>query len=204
MNYLVLDTSGKNLTVIIKNGQKVYSHFDEDCGVKHSVSLMPSVEELAKKANLDLSNVDFFGVVVGPGSFTGIRIGVSTIKALAFAFNKPCLSLTSFDTLSYNVIENGKKALSLIDASHGAYYTCGYLGKQVILPPCYMLKEQIKEILGDYDIVVCDKQSDIGNVASVLDGLKIAIEQNLDKLSYNLDEIVPLYVRKSQAEEGRK
>ena len=122
MNYLAIDTSGKNLTVIIKKGQEVYKVHDENCGVNHSVELMPKVEELIKKANFDLKSADFFACVVGAGSFTGIRIGVSTVKALCFAYSKPCLSVTSFDTMAYN-IKSGK-VLTLIDAKHNGFYAC--------------------------------------------------------------------------------
>ena len=88
MKYLAIDTSGKNLIVIAKNGDKEEIFFDPDCGLNHSVTLMDAVEQTAQKIQLDLSSVDFFSCTLGAGSFTGIRIGVSTIKALCFAYKK--------------------------------------------------------------------------------------------------------------------
>ena len=74
MKYLAIDTSGKNLTVIIKKDDVIYTFHDDKCGVSHSVELMPRVEELAKRADFDFNSADFFACVVGAGSFTGIRI----------------------------------------------------------------------------------------------------------------------------------
>jgi tRNA A37 threonylcarbamoyladenosine modification protein TsaB len=62
MNYLAIDTSGKNLTVIIKKGDEYFTYYDEECGVSHSVDLMPRVEELLVKADFDLSTADFSAV----------------------------------------------------------------------------------------------------------------------------------------------
>ena len=102
MRYIAIDTSAKNLTIIAYDNGKIHKVFDEECGVNHSTELMPKLEELLHKANFDLKDADFLACVVGAGSFTGIRIGVATVKALCFAYKKPCLSITSFDTLAYN------------------------------------------------------------------------------------------------------
>ena len=203
MNYLAIDTSGKNLTVIIKNGDNIYSYYDLECGVNHSVNLMPEIEKLIKKADFSLENADFFVCVVGAGSFTGIRIGVSTVKALCFAFNKPCLSITSFDTLAYN--ENNGKVLALIDAKHNGFYACGYNDKKIDFEPKYILREEAEKLSKNYDIIVSNQEI-LGfniKVVSLLDGLKNAIREKQEEISYDIDALSPLYCRKSQAEEGR-
>ena len=202
MNYFAVDTSGKNLTIIICNEDKIYKYDDFECGVNHSVELMPRVEELAKEANFDFKKADFMVSVVGPGSFTGIRIGVATVKALCFAFNKPCLALTSFDTLAYNT---DGKILALIDAKHNGFYACGYENNKVILQPSYLMRDRIEELIKEYDSVVASASIeglDV-KVVSIAEGLQKAIEQNLSKISSDLESLSPLYVRKSQAEEGR-
>ncbi len=203
MNYLAIDTSGKNLTVIIKNGDNIYSYYDLECGVNHSVNLMPEIEKLIKKADFSLENADFFACVVGAGSFTGIRIGVSTVKALCFAFNKPCLSITSFDTLAYN--ENNGKVLALIDAKHNGFYACGYNDKKIDFEPKYILREEAEILSKNYDIIVSNQEI-LGfniKIVSLLDGLKNAIREKQEEISYDIDALSPLYCRKSQAEEGR-
>ena len=202
MNYLAIDTSGKNLTVIVCKDGVITEYFDSECGVNHSVALMPKIEEIALKADFDFKKADFFCAVVGAGSFTGIRIGVSTIKAMCFAFNKPCLSITSFDTLAYN--EQGKKVLSLIDAKHNGFYACGYENDKVVLEPCYIDRAQVESLLSEYQGVSSTQVEGLSlKLVSVSTGLIKAIEKKANEVSFDLESLSPLYVRKSQAEEGR-
>lgn len=201
MNYLAIDTSGKNLTVVICKNDKISVLHDAECGVNHSVELMPKVEELAIKAEFDFNDADFFAAVVGAGSFTGIRIGIATVKAMCFAFNKPCLSITSFDTLAYN--EKGK-VLAVIDAKHNGFYVCGYEDNKVVLPPAYITRDKLEEICGEYNMVAI-APIDGFNVksVSVADGLVKAIAKKTNEITSDIEALTPLYVRKSQAEEGR-
>ena len=202
MNYLAVDTSGQSLTIIICKDDKIYKHFDGECGVKHSTRLMPQIEKLAGEVGFDYAKADFFCAVVGAGSFTGIRIGVSTIKAMCFAFNKPCLSITSFDTLAYNNVSD--KVLAVIDAKHNGFYVCGYSNQKVCLEPCYLERAQVEQLLKEYKGVAIDEIDGLNlKKVNVADGLCNAIIKNLDKVSIDLESLSPLYVRKSQAEEGR-
>ncbi len=201
MKYLAIDTSGSNLTVLVCNQDKIYKFYDQNCGVNHSVAVMGRLEQLVLDAKLDLADVDFFAVVTGAGSFTGIRIGVATVKALCFAYKKPCLNITSFDTLAYNTL--GGKVLAVIDAKHDGFYVCGYDGEAVCFPPSYLLKQDLLKLkgeylfAGDFDAEFIDKRVD------VCDGLIRAVEKKSHLATFDLDSVVPLYVRKSQAEEGR-
>ena len=124
INYLAIDTSGNGLTVAVGGEKKAVSRL-ENCTLTHSVELMGEIEKTLEKAGLDKENIDVFACSVGPGSFTGIRIGVSTVKAFGYALNKKVLAVTSFLSLAYNV-EKGRKKLAVIDARHGNYYACGY------------------------------------------------------------------------------
>lgn len=202
MNYIAMDTSGKHLTVIACKDGKLTVSYDVDCALKHSVTLMNAVESAAEKAELDISSVDFFACVVGAGSFTGIRISVATVKALCFAYGKPCLPITSFDTMAYNKI--GGKILTVIDAKHNGYYVCGYDGESVILPPAYMSGEELSSIKKGYKVVSAEKIAGLKCVVSdVVKGLATAIENKKSSATLDLESVNPLYVRKSQAEEGR-
>ena len=202
MNYLAIDTSGKYLSVVVCKNGIITSFHDDECGVNHSVALMPKVQELVNTAGVDFNELDFFACVVGAGSFTGIRIGVATVKAMCFAYNKPCLSITSFDTLAYN--EKGGKVLAMIDAKHNGFYVCGYQDGEIILPPAYMMREDVEKIISDYKIVAIDEILGFNvNKVSVLEGLIRAVEIKRENATSDLESLVPLYVRKSQAEEGR-
>ncbi len=203
MNYLAIDTSGKNLTVIIKKDNEVFKFSDPDCGVNHSVELMPKVEQLLEKSGFNPAKADFFACVVGAGSFTGIRIGVATVKAMCFAYSKPCLAITSFDTLAYN--EKGGKVLAIIDAKHNGFYVCGYDNGKVVHSPSYLMRAEVESIVAEYDQTVAIAPVEGLNVksVSVVDGLERAIENKLDQISSDPERLTPLYVRKSQAEENR-
>ena len=203
MNYLAIDTSSKNLIVILSVGKKDYIAYDSDCGVKHSETLMPTVERLLLEAGVSIGDIDFFACTVGAGSFTGIRIGVSTVKALAFATGKPALKVTSFDVIAYN--RTSGKVLAVIDAGHGGYYVSGYSDGKVVIEPSYIDRERIFELSKEYTLLSAEKCDGIDcEIVDPVNGLKTAVRKNADKVTFDLDEISPLYVRLSQAEEGRK
>lgn len=204
MNYLAIDTSGEHLSIVICKDDKIYKYYQDKCGVKHSVVLMEQVEKLAMESGFDFNVADFFCAVVGAGSFTGIRIGVSTVKAFCLAYNKPCLSVTSFDCLAYNMdIQN--KVLAIIDAGHNGYYCCGYKDNKIVDTPCYILLDKLLELEKDYDIKVSKTPIEGINVkdVSLIDGLVNAIKSLYKNATLNWDSLTPLYCRKSQAEEGR-
>lgn len=202
MKYLAIDVSGKHMTVAVDNGKKVFCKYQKDAGVQHSVILNESIENTLKKAQIELDDLDFIACVVGAGSFTGIRIGVSTAKALAFAKNKPVVKITSFDCMAYNK-EKGK-TLCIIDAGHNGFYVCGYTDKKEDLSPRYVLKEELEKYK-DYTFVSGEKIDGLKTeIVSIKDGLILAVKEKEKTATYNYDELTPLYVRKSQAEEGRK
>ena len=200
MKYLAIDTSG-DLIVIAVNGEKSRINYLKGCNTKHSVTLMPYVEQALNECDLKLCDVDFLAVVTGPGSFTGIRIGVSTVKALAFALNKPVLALTSFDLLAYS--DNApSKCTCLIDANHNNYYVARYQNKVLSQAPAFLSQEKILSDLSDYEIAV---NAPIGwhsaTVCDIVKGLKNACE-TLYNNAGELENVVPLYVKKSEAEEN--
>lgn len=200
MNYLAVDTSGKHLTVLVKKDGKVYEYFDKDCGVFHSVKIMTEIENMLLKANMRLTDVDFFACTVGAGSFTGIRIGVSTIKALAFANKKPILRITSFDTLAYN--KDSERVLAVIDAKHNGYYVCPYVGGAAETAR-YVLKDELSKYRG-FRFLSSEKIAGVDTeVVSCVKGFIRAIEFKSAEITDDINSLTPLYVRKSQAEEGR-
>lgn len=202
MNYLAIDTSGANLTIVLCIDNEKHTYHDKECGVNHSVALMPKIQSMALENNFDLSEVDFFACVVGAGSFTGIRIAVSTIKAFCFAYKKPCLSITSFDTLAYN--KQSGKTLAVIDAKHNGFYVCGYQDGEVVLPPEYINREKLTELAKEFNLVASWQIEGFQvEEVSVLLGLIKAVDKKQNLITNDLESLIPLYVRKSQAEEGR-
>lgn len=201
MNYLAIDTSGSHLTVVLKIQGKLYTVYNENCGVLHSTALMPAVENLLEQACATLSQVDFIACVVGAGSFTGIRIGISTVKALCYALKKPCLRVTSFDTLAYDTIDGD--ALCVIDAKHGSFYAQRYDNFNEVTNAEFISGEELLNFANGSKIVCSSNIPFEYQKGDLLNGLINAVEKNADKITQDLEELTPLYIRKSQAEENR-
>lgn len=201
MKYLAFDTSATRLTVAVGGNKKVAKGVEE-CFHSHSVVLMPEIENCLMQAETDLKDIDVFACSVGPGSFTGIRIGVSTAKAFAYALSKKVLGVTSFESLAYNIVDKVKK-LTVIDARHDNFYVCGFdENNSVIVEPCFKTKQEIIDLYSDF-LIVSDVEIDDLNAkkGDMIDGFVKAVEAKLSLASDNRESVVPLYVKKSQAEE---
>ena len=202
-NFLAIDTSNNHLAVLAAKNGTAHSVFIPDCAMKHSVSVMPAVEEALKKADLRLEECDFFAAVVGAGSFTGIRIGISVVKGFCLAFEKPALPVTSFDVAAYNTLDGVSKQLCLVDALHDCYYACGYENGKVVFPPAYLEEEEVLRLAEQgYALVSCASLP-LAEKATVLsaDPCK-GLERAVLALSAEgkFGELAALYVRKSSAE----
>ena len=201
-NFVAVDTSGNYLTVVAGKGGEFFSVSIHDCLMKHSVSVMPAVDEVLKKANMSLEECDFFSAVVGAGSFTGIRIGISIAKGFSLAYNKPSLPITSFDVSAYNRVDEGK-LLCLVDALHDSYYVCGYEKGEVVYPPAYLSEEEVLALVKEGYTLCGVGEMPISAKAEVkpvnpVEGLKQAVCALAEKQAFG--ELTALYVRKSSAE----
>lgn len=197
-NFLAVDTSSRYLAVAAKKGEKTAVTFLSDCAMQHSVRLMDEIDKTLNEVGLSPAECDFFAAVTGPGSFTGIRIGISCVKGFATALGKKTVGVTSFEVLSYN-INSCCDYLTAIDAAHGRYYVCGYNkdGKQDIAP-CYLSGEEVEAFsrpVYGFENLPLENYTRL-DASSLL--LK-AIEKNGGKSG----DICALYVRRSQAEEER-
>lgn len=202
LNFLAIDTSGKYLSVIAYREGETERVFLPSCAMKHSVVLMDEIESVLSRAKLRPENCDFFAAVVGPGSFTGIRIGISTVKGLCFACEKPALSITSFDCLAY--AEN-KRVLALVDAGHGCFYACGYdESKAVVVPPVYCTEREVSSLIAQgFAPVAADSLFEGCAVIDPCEGLLRAAEAKSREM-IPASGLTALYLRKSSAEENRK
>ncbi len=198
-NFLAIDTSSRHLTVLAVKGEKAVLRYLPDCALKHSVVLMGEADKALKEAGLSPAECDFFSAVTGPGSFTGIRIGVSAVKGFAVGVRKPTVAVTAFELLAYNIEDDN--FYTVIDAAHGHYYVCGFnKDKDIILDPSYMSAEEVEKLdankYGFEDLPLSRY-------------LKLEIQSCLyravlAKSGQKCGAMHALYVRKSQAEENRK
>ncbi len=200
MKFLAIDTSAKRLAVIAK-GERTSVRDLPDCAMQHSVRLMGEIDAALKEAGLSLGDCDLIACVVGPGSFTGIRIGISTAKGLCMAAEIPALAVTSFDCLAY--AEKSGKKLCLVDAGHGYFYACPYDGTAAVAPARYLSREEAEALIAQGYAPVSGEELTIGSqVVCAADGLLAAVEA----LARNAGPCALLgaeYLRKSSAEEKR-
>ncbi len=126
MNILALDTSGPVAGVaILKNGEAAYEAMAVN-RFTHSVSLMPMVEEGFARSGLAIRDIDLFAVTVGPGSFTGVRIGVSTVKGMAHGAQKPCVGINALEALASGAPFFDGTVCPIQDARAGQVYGAAF------------------------------------------------------------------------------
>ena len=226
MKNLAVDTSSKICAVAILEDNNKIDEISLDNGKTHSENLMPILKEVLERNNLKLSDFNLISVSVGPGSFTGIRIGIASIKPLAEVYNLPVASVTSLESLARNVenVDSDTTIISLIDARNNQVYAG-------VFDNDYNLKEE--EIAEDIEVVLKKAEKFIkivfvgdgavlhkdliserlvnneikftdNNEQSAVNTGKIGYKKYLNKDLKNADTILPIYLRKSQAERLKK
>jgi len=221
MKILSIDTSSDICGVALLENDNLIDDNSISNGMTHSENLMPLISELLKRNNIELKEINLIACSVGPGSFTGIRIGVSTAKAFAEVNNIKIAEVTSLETLSQN-IENSDTKVSLIDARNNQVY-CGIFDNNGILKEEYLADDinVIIERMSKYkDITVVGSGAELHKALlteKILDikfskdnfqtaigtgivGYKKSINNDLK----NADEFLPIYLKKSQAERLKK
>ena len=127
-NYKLLaaDTSAKTATVALFENGSLIAEYTQNIGLTHSEGFLPLLETMLNITGRDISEIDYYAVTNGPGSFTGLRIGVSTIKGLAHAQNKPLIMLSTLDALSENIPAFSGYVCPMLDARRQEVYTAVY------------------------------------------------------------------------------
>lgn len=126
MIVLSIDSSSKVATVAILKDDVLLGEYILNDKREHSVILMPLIENLLKECNLTIDDIDGYVVSKGPGSFTGLRIGMATVKGMSFGNNKPYISISSLDALAYNLISFNGIICPIMDALRENVYTALY------------------------------------------------------------------------------
>lgn len=129
MKILALETSAKAVSAaVVENGKVLCSGY-QDTGLTHSRTLMPIVEHILKNADLTMADMDAIAVAAGPGSFTGIRIGVSAAKGLAFAVAKPAIGVSTLAAMARNVAFADGLVICAMDARRSQIYNAVFEAK---------------------------------------------------------------------------
>lgn len=233
MKILAVDTSSKNCSVAIvevdenKNYNTIISENNDDERT-HSQKLMPMIDEMLKKSNLSLDDINLLACCLGPGSFTGIRIGIATIKAFADVKNIPTVGVTSLESLAYNVSQYSL-IFPIIDCKNENVYSALFAFENntyvqigdniaenintVLDNFSKFIKNKAITFIGDGSILHKDliKEKFAGssinfsenNIQSSIFLAKCAYDKYLKGLYGDSNYISPLYLRKSQAERAK-
>lgn len=206
MRYLYIDTSSSFLYTAIVDKNNLVSSISEDYGQSLSEIALPRIVEMFEKNNLSTKDVDKIIVVNGPGSFTGIRIGITIAKVLAWSLNIPITTISSLEAMAISS-NSDKVHIPMINARRGFVYTAIYDkdNKEIFKPKHIKLSDLKKEFvnLDDYEIISNDEfEEDLQAVKYEPDYLKI-IERYKDRESVNPHAVNPNYLKLTEAEESK-
>ncbi len=228
MKILAFDGTAKVASVAVCDGGRIIGQYSIDNGLTQSELLLPMAEDLLKSLKLSFSDIDIFATAVGPGSFTGVRIGVSLIKGLAFGRGVPCVEVSTLEALAENLRTLDGIYAPCMDARrsqvYNALFECeGGKIKRLCADRAISLSELAEELCGygeravylsgdGYGVAMAALSGTVptlketpellinGNAASVA---RVA-ERKYEAGEYVSDsELSPLYLRLPQAERER-
>lgn len=194
MNILGIDTSTKKANVCIKKNNNIINK-TIDNEITHSEKLLPLIDQTLKDSKLSLKEINYLACSIGPGSFTGIRIGIATIKAFAKVLDVPIFAVSSLDILAYTDIhESDDYIISIMDAKNfRIYYSVykvnklKYYGK--LIPVLSTILDYSNDIIDDAldninNIFLKEDLSTIPNLKIIGDCSEIYEEVFINKLDY--------------------
>ena len=203
---LFIDTSMTNVSISIVKDNKILSIIQENIPNEHSKYATSYVKQVIDKAGIDANDIDNLLVVNGPGSFTGVRIGVTIAKTYGYLINKEIIPVSSLKSLA---ISSGKKdiIMSIITANRNNYYVGIYDNNfNEIIKEQFVSKEQLIELINKYNPYLVSNDFNVVGTSKInkvnLDILSI-IEyyKDMDKVNYHA--LVPNYLKLPQAMENR-
>ena len=228
MNILAVDTAGKTAGVALLQDDRLLYECYLDAGMTHSETLMPLVDHCLSLCGMGCGDIDLYGVNAGPGSFTGLRIGVATAKGLAWPEDKPCAPCSTLESMAWPLAHlEGRVIVCAMDARRSQVYNALFLaageGLQRLTPDRAIGLDQLGEELKKVEkekIVVGDGARLCYNTLTEQGiTLKMAPEHLRMQSAWGVaraalelvrsgglvsgEELAPVYCRLSQAERER-
>ena len=224
MNILAIDTCCSAATAAVLTDDRLAAEIVQNNKKTHSQNIMPMIDFMMSQAEMSIGDIDCFAAAVGPGSFTGVRIGVATVKALAHAFGKPCAAVSALHAMAYNVADFGGIICPIFDARRGQVYNALFggvrtQGNAISQELCDELDERVRfaesspEIifLGDGLPVFADMFNERFGKRAVFAkrSLRMNLAASVAEIGYEklllgdvcgYAELKPMYLRLSQAE----
>lgn len=233
MKILAIDTTVKTAAAALMEDGNLIAEYSLNTDT-HSTTLLPMISSLLSLSDITVSDLDLLAVSAGPGSFTGVRIGVSAIKGLAFAHNIPCAGVSSLEAMAMNFTGISGTIVPVINARNKMVYAAVFASDGVRMPvrtaedeqiPITDLLERLKLTEGPVyftgdacGMLLAENQNsfNIENIAVTPEklrnpsgyGVAMAAErmwtEETDKSLFTESHLVPIYLRKSQAERERE
>lgn len=225
MKVLAVDTSASVAAVAVMENDRLLGEFSINHKKTHSQKLMPMIKELLAGLELTPGDMDLFAASGGPGSFTGLRIGVTTVKAMAYAVQKPVISVPTLDALAYNIPFTDSMVCPMMDARNNQVFTALYSREEnkqkkiteylgIPVPELIQLikgKNRKVLFLGDgveihRDFLQqelndnCEFAPGCMNLQKASSVAQLALMRAAEGSLENCFDMVPFYLRKSQAE----
>lgn len=215
-----IDTCCSAATSAIYDGEKLLAQTVINHKKTHSQKILPQIDSLFALSDLDISDIDCFAAAIGPGSFTGVRIGVATIKGMAMALSKPCVAVSTLEALAYPLSSFSGIVCPILDARRGQVYNALFQnGKRLCPDRALSLSALLEEIsdrsvifLGDGvfpykdEIQSAMKSAEFApkSVSMNLAGnvCEVAFEKIMKGETVDACGLTPAYVRLSQAEQS--
>lgn len=207
---LIIDTSSENLKVVLKDKNGLIEN--SQTNLKHLKILLPEIDNVLNKANKSLKDINYFSVVLGPGSFTGVRIGVSTIKAFTCVYKKAKLiGINLLELIAYSIVKNLKPKQDfcvVIKSTSIKYYfalvsATGKIKQQKMLTAdelvSFINKEKLQLFAYNLDNVANGEVSSCKVTVSTQDYVDFT-ELKITKEDF-ANDLKPIYLALSQAEE---
>lgn len=216
---LSVDSSAVTASVALTDGENIIKNKFINSGLTHSETLLPMIKEVMD--GYDFNQLDAVAITAGPGSFTGIRIGVATVKGIAFNSDIPCISVSTLEAIAYNFTEKNTVVCAVMDARRMQFYNALFEIKNGavtrLTPDRAISIDDLRKELAQFDNVIiagdgaqlCYNNINLDN-ASLADedkryqnGIGVArAAQNKEKISASA--LMPVYLRLSQAERELK
>lgn len=177
MKILSVDSSAKTASVAVTDGTTLLSECFVNAGLTHSRTLMPMVDNALSQADLKIENIDAICVNAGPGSFTGIRIGVAAVKGLALATDKPCSGVSTLESIAYNFIDEDAIVCAAMDARCNQVYAALF----------NVENGAVSRICDDYAVPICELAEEISKLGKTVilagDGAELCFNAMKDSVS---------------------
>ncbi len=174
MKILAVDSSSATASVALTDDKKIIAEYFINAGLTHSQTLAPMIDSVLKNLKIEPMEIDLYASTNGPGSFTGLRIGMATVEAMALANNKLCFGVSSLEALAYNINNSENIICACMDARRGQVYNALFKLKN----------NQLVRLTEDRSILIKDLAEELKNL-----NCNIEIVGDAAELCYNSTDI---------------